>query len=170
MKIDYNSTLVKIIFLKDVIKSLVQYSSLPQRGHHSVSLVDTKISTSGVYRCQITEAQAPFHTEQQDKNLTIISKIFRILFDEIIFLFILVQPEGGSPRLKVSKSVMSIGDQALVECWSDRSKPAADLQFFINGNRVSMLNYDEITSYIFYSRFLGRKLMIWKYFLRVMVS
>ena len=26
------------------------------------------------FRCQITEAQAPFHTEQQDKNLTIISK------------------------------------------------------------------------------------------------
>ena len=27
----------------------------------------------GCFRCQITEAQAPFHTEQQDKNLTIIS-------------------------------------------------------------------------------------------------
>ena len=25
-----------------------------------------------------------------------------------------------------------------VECWSDRSKPAADLQFFINGDRVSI--------------------------------
>jgi len=112
VKIDYNSTL---------------YSSSPQRGHHSVSLVDTKISTSGVYRCQITEAQAPFHTEQQDKNLTII-----------------IQPEGGSPRLHVSKSVMSIGEQALVECWSDRSKPAADLQFFINGNRVPGEKVDDL--------------------------
>ena len=127
-----------------VSNSFIQYSSLPQSGHHTVSLVDTKISTSGVYRCQITEAQAPFHTEQQDKNLTIISKIFRILFDEEFFsLFILVQPEGGSPRLKVSKSVMSIGEQALVECWSDRSKPAADLQFFINGNRVSNVLINE---------------------------
>jgi len=112
VKIDYNSTL---------------YSSSPQRGHHTVSLVDTKISTSGVYRCQITEAQAPFHTEQQDKNLTII-----------------IQPEGGSPRLHVSKSVMSIGEQALVECWSDRSKPAADLQFFINGNRVPGEKVDDL--------------------------
>ena len=59
------------------MKSFIQYSSSPQRGHHTVPLVDTKISTSGVYRCQITEAQAPFHTEQQDKNLTIISKIFK---------------------------------------------------------------------------------------------
>jgi len=112
VKIDYNSTL---------------YSSLPQSGQHTVSLVDTKISTSGVYRCQITEAQAPFHTEQQDKNLTII-----------------IQPEGGSPRLKVSKSVMSTGEQALVECWSDRSKPAADLQFFINGNRVPGEKVDDL--------------------------
>ena len=53
-------------------------------------------------------------------------------------LFFSVQPEKGSPRIKVSKNVMSNGQQALVECWSDPSKPAADLQFFINGNRVSV--------------------------------
>ena len=34
---------------------------------------------------------------------------------------------------------MSKGQQALVECWSDRSNPAADLQFFIDGNRVSVV-------------------------------
>ena len=83
---------------------------------------------------------------------------------------ILVQPEGGSPRLHVSKSVMSIGEQALVECWSDRSKPAADLQFFINGNRVREISDYELSSDILHFRFLGRRLMIWKYFLRAMVS
>jgi len=112
VKIDYNTT---------------SYHTLPQSGQHTVSLVNTKLSTSGVYRCQITEAQAPFHTEQQDKNLTII-----------------IQPEKGSPRISVSKSVVSLGQEAIVECWSDRSKPAADLQFFINGNRVPGEKVDDL--------------------------
>ena len=56
-----------------------------------------------------------------------------------MIFFVLVQPEKGSPRLKVSRTVMSKGQQALVECWSDRSNPAADLQFFIDGNRVSVV-------------------------------
>jgi len=112
VKIDYNTT---------------SYHTLPQSGQHTVSLVNTKLSTSGVYRCQITEAQAPFHTEQQDKNLTII-----------------IQPEKGSPRIRVSKAVVSLGQEATVECWSDRSKPAADLQFFINGNRVPGEKVDDL--------------------------
>ena len=42
---------------------------------HSVNIVNTKLSTSGNFRCQITEASAPFHTEQQDRNITVISKL-----------------------------------------------------------------------------------------------
>ena len=41
---------------------------------HSVNIVNTKLATSGTFRCQITEATAPFHTEQQDRNITVISK------------------------------------------------------------------------------------------------
>ena len=41
---------------------------------HSVNIINTKLATSGTFRCQITEARAPFHTEQQDKNITVISK------------------------------------------------------------------------------------------------
>ena len=41
---------------------------------HSVNIINTKLATSGSFRCQITEANAPFHTEQQDKNITVISK------------------------------------------------------------------------------------------------
>ena len=43
------------------------------------------------FRCQITEAQAPFHTEQQDKNLTIISKYS--LSESMIGIF-----HGGGSR------------------------------------------------------------------------
>ena len=42
---------------------------------HSVNILNTKLATSGSFRCQITEANAPFHTEQQDKNITVISKL-----------------------------------------------------------------------------------------------
>lgn len=99
--------------------NLTAFHLLPQTGHHTVALLHTELATTGSYRCQITEAQAPFHTEQQDKNLTII-----------------IQPEKGSPRIQVSKDVVYLGQDAEVECWSDRSKPAANLQFFINGDRV----------------------------------
>ena len=44
------------------------------RYQHSVTIINTRLDTSGQYRCQITEAQAPFHTEQQDRNLSVISK------------------------------------------------------------------------------------------------
>jgi len=99
--------------------NLTSFHLLPQSGHHTVALLHTRLETTGSYRCQITEAQAPFHTEEQDKNLTVI-----------------IQPEKGSPRIHVSKSVVYLGQEAEVECWSDRSKPAAQLQFFLNGDRV----------------------------------
>jgi len=89
------------------------------RYQHSVTIINTRLDTSGQYRCQITEAQAPFHTEQQDRNLSVI-----------------IQPEGKGPRIRVSNNVVAVGSEVSVECWSDRSHPAADLQFFMNGNRV----------------------------------
>ena len=52
-----------------------QFWSDLEGGEHTLSLVHTKLATSGRYRCQITEAQAPFHTEQQDRNLSVISKL-----------------------------------------------------------------------------------------------
>merc|ERR1712180_470551 len=59
-----------------------------QSGHHTVALLHTQLDTTGTYRCQITEAQAPFHTEQQDRNLTVI-----------------IRPENGRPRIQVSQDV-----------------------------------------------------------------
>merc|ERR1719391_435120 len=41
-------------------------------GDHVLLLSHTELSTTGTYRCQITEAQAPFRSVQQEKNLIIV--------------------------------------------------------------------------------------------------
>ena len=60
----------------------------PDNWQDSVNIINTKLATSGSFRCQITEATAPFHTEQQDKNITVISKeipyLFRLLFRSLL--------------------------------------------------------------------------------------
>ena len=41
--------------------------------------------------------------------------------------------------MRVSKAVAALGDIVDVTCFSDRSKPAANLQFFVNDNRVKIV-------------------------------
>ena len=41
--------------------------------------------------------------------------------------------------MKVSQAVAVLGDSVDVDCFSDRSKPAANLQFFVNDNRVKIV-------------------------------
>ena len=43
-------------------------------GHHRLVLRDVDLQSSGTYTCQITLSGPPFHTEQRDRNLTVISK------------------------------------------------------------------------------------------------
>ena len=103
-----------------------QFWSDLEAGEHTLSLVHTKLATSGRYRCQITEAQAPFHTEQQDRNLSVISKftIFIQYFLEYIsiaaplLLLTAVQPESGLPRLHVSHSVLGPGQVTIQSSFS----------------------------------------------------
>ena len=45
---------------------------------------------------------------------------------------------SSSSIIKKNKQNLETLLNQQVECWSDRSKPAADLQFFINGDRVSI--------------------------------
>ncbi|XP_023329321.1 uncharacterized protein LOC111702032 isoform X2 [Eurytemora carolleeae] len=91
----------------------------PGSGEHRMALHHTGIASTGTYRCQITEAQAPFHTEQIDKDLNVI-----------------IRPEEGSPIMIAKPTVGTIGQEINLRCSSDRSKPAAQLSFFINGERV----------------------------------
>jgi len=103
IKVDQNSTQLKVD---------------GHSGEHQLSLQQAELSSSGNYRCQITASKAPFHTEQQDRNLLVI-----------------IQPEKP-PYMTVSKKQAVLNDVVAVECFSDRSKPGAQLQFYINDNRV----------------------------------
>ena len=52
----------------------IQLSVSGSEGLHKLSLLDSQLSSSGNYRCQITDSKAPFHTEQMDKQLDVISE------------------------------------------------------------------------------------------------
>ena len=47
---------------------------LLRSGVHQLVLQDVNLSTSGRYKCQITLSGPPFHTEQRDKSLSVISE------------------------------------------------------------------------------------------------
>ena len=50
-------------------------------GEHIITLTSTVLYmylTICIFRCQITESQAPFHTEQRDGTLNVISKFLYI--------------------------------------------------------------------------------------------
>ena len=42
---------------------------------HQLVLQDVTLESSGRYKCQITESKPPFHTEERERNLTVISKL-----------------------------------------------------------------------------------------------
>ena len=58
---------------------------LLKSGHHRLVLRDVDLKSSGTYSCQITLSGPPFHTEQRDKNLTVISKSFDFVFILLVF-------------------------------------------------------------------------------------
>jgi len=47
---------------------------LLKAGMHQLVLQDVTLATSGRFMCQVTESRAPFHTEEREKNLTVISE------------------------------------------------------------------------------------------------
>lgn len=61
------------------MKAPISYTfffQLLKSGHHRLVLRDVDLKSSGTYSCQITLSGPPFHTEQRDKNLSVISKYF----------------------------------------------------------------------------------------------
>ena len=58
-------------------------------------MLSPKFNTWSLARCQITEATAPFHTEQSDKNLSVISEyhlcVFNMSFINIAGLYNKIQ-------------------------------------------------------------------------------
>lgn len=59
---------------KSNIISTLFFFQLLKVGVHQLVLLDVTLDSSGRYTCQITESKPPFHTEQMEKNLTVISK------------------------------------------------------------------------------------------------
>ena len=43
-------------------------------GMHQVVLQEVNLNSTGRYMCQITESRPPFHTEQRERDLTVISE------------------------------------------------------------------------------------------------
>ena len=67
----------RAVYLIDISLILIICLNLFQLlkvGHHRLVLRDVDLKSTGTYTCQITLSGPPFHTEQRDKNLTVISK------------------------------------------------------------------------------------------------
>ena len=47
-------------------------------GMHQLVLQEVTLDSTGLYMCQITESKPPFHTEQKQRNLTVISEYMYI--------------------------------------------------------------------------------------------
>ncbi|XP_025836731.1 uncharacterized protein LOC108732214 [Agrilus planipennis] len=80
-----------------------------------VVLSSVQLSTSGLYRCEVSGEAPYFQTVTENNRMTVVAL-----------------PEEG-PRITGGKPRYQIGDTVKVNCTSGRSKPAALLNWFING-------------------------------------
>ena len=85
---------------------------------NKVFLLSLNLKSAGNYRCEVS-AEAPlFNTVAQRKRLSVI-----------------VLPKNR-PRISGGKHTYHVGDYVRVNCTSDKSKPAANLHWYINGRDV----------------------------------
>ena len=68
--------------------------------------------------------------------------MIRIIFSDFS-LFFAVLPKDG-PKITGGKDRYSVGDTVNVNCTSKASKPAADIQWIINGKEVKVVIYNLI--------------------------
>ena len=86
---------------------------------NTVILLGLNLKSAGNYRCEVS-AEAPlFNTVSQRSRM------------EVIVL------PNSRPRISGGQHTYHVGDWVRVNCTSDKSKPAADLQWYINGREVS---------------------------------
>ncbi|XP_047120360.1 uncharacterized protein LOC124803224 [Schistocerca piceifrons] len=83
-----------------------------------VVLRDLTAATSGRYRCEVSGEAPSFQTVSDHGDLLVVAL-----------------PEEG-PRITGGRPRYQIGDTVDVNCTSGRSRPAAQLAWFINGDRV----------------------------------
>ena len=85
---------------------------------NTVILLNLNLKSAGSYRCEVS-AEAPlFNTVSQRRKMGVI-----------------VLPQSR-PRISGGKHTYHVGDHVRVNCTSDKSKPAANLKWYINGREV----------------------------------
>ncbi|XP_049764328.1 uncharacterized protein LOC126092649 [Schistocerca cancellata] len=84
-----------------------------------VELKDVTLSSSGRYRCEVSGEAPSFQTVSEHGDMIVVAL-----------------PEEG-PRITGGRPRYQVGDTVRVNCTSGRSKPAAQLAWFINGEQAN---------------------------------
>ncbi|XP_060531633.1 uncharacterized protein LOC132705194 [Cylas formicarius] len=82
---------------------------------NAVILCSVQLSSSGIYRCEVSGEAPSFQTVTEHSYMTVVAL-----------------PEEG-PKISGGKPRYQIGDTVNVNCTSGRSKPVAQLNWMING-------------------------------------
>lgn len=107
-----------VIFDRPGVSLDRQKSGLLKVGMHQVVLQEVNLNSTGRYMCQITESRPPFHTEQRERDLTVI-----------------IRPEAP-PQIQGLQPEYALHETVDVMCTSARAFPAAKLDFFVNDEPV----------------------------------
>ncbi|XP_076334762.1 kin of IRRE-like protein 3 [Tachypleus tridentatus] len=88
---------------------------LSKSGEDIVYLNDIDLDSEGRYRCEVSAEAPSFQTVEASKDMQV-----------------LVLPTEG-PKISGGRAKYNIGDTVMVNCTSAKSKPAATLRWYING-------------------------------------
>ncbi|XP_071519967.1 cell adhesion molecule 2-like [Panulirus ornatus] len=84
-----------------------------------VLLKDLTFNSTGIYKCEVSADSPHFHTYENQSVMVVVEL-----------------PERG-PTIHGGRSHYRVGDTARLNCTSSKSKPAAQLTWFINGQKAT---------------------------------
>ncbi|KAK8739445.1 hypothetical protein OTU49_003641 [Cherax quadricarinatus] len=91
------------------------YVDVQRSNERKVLLKKLTFNSTGVYKCEVSADSPHFHTYENQSVMVVVEL-----------------PERG-PTIHGSRTHYRVGDTARLNCTSSRSKPAAQLTWFING-------------------------------------
>ncbi|XP_067009661.1 uncharacterized protein [Anabrus simplex] len=91
---------------------------IEQSSESHVTLRSVNLSSTGRYRCEVSGEAPSFQTVSDHGDMIVVAL-----------------PEEG-PRLSGGRPRYQVGDMVRINCTSGRSKPAAQLMWFINGEQA----------------------------------
>ncbi|XP_078034801.1 uncharacterized protein LOC144468884 [Augochlora pura] len=89
-----------------------------QSNHQQVLLQDASLHTRGRYKCEVSAEAPNFNSVSAEANMEVV-----------------VLPQDG-PTITGEEKIYATGDVLDLNCTSDKSHPAANLTWFINGEQV----------------------------------